>query len=406
MKQLILATATLVLSAAATAQVTYLVSPKANTSKDGQYYCYYFGAYQNGHYMFFDGEYRNTTMVHRELAYRPDGSINYGSTYAYAVGRSWTNVTIHMADTDMASISRTWTANALSTPTLVYSGSMTWPTISSPTGGPPRDFTLKIPFGGNGANPLWIYKGVKDFLTEYQFQGGTLANATTWGTTSARTYYLDGMDALSYSYTSTRTLYGGYSSAGGCHDSGNTTEPYTYYGGYHYTYLYIYGDSYSSTSYRNKMRFYSYNTYVSKTSPVIAAYALGGIEAGVRFAGVVCNKLYINPALMVLTASANPTASTNYGYAYHYPVNPTGSPTGSFPIIPNSAGIDIWSQAAWQDTNNRGLRLTNGCKITVPAAPPPPPQRLEMYHYNPTSLTSISNPDNYYYRNPVVRYTK
>ena len=402
MNKFLLASSILALGATSFAQ-SYVTSPTGYLSTSGESYAYYFGYGVDHRHQMMDGNFKNSLMVIKDISYRADNRSSFSSYMG--MGRTWKNVDLHMAtcnyDNSMASgVGGIFTLNATSTPTHVFSGSVTWPTLSaggnpSPWGGASGEYSF--PFGTGGTTSSWIHIGTDDILADYNFEGGSFVNGYT--TTYGLTYYLDAVANSSYTYAY-GTYYGLYSNSGGCADSKTT---YTR-GAYQYAYFYAYSNSYGTVSYKNKMRMYSYSYYTGASAPVIHAWALGGSSTGTNFPGVTCQKLFINPALIAIMATGTASASASYYSGTVYPINPGGY--GLFPIVTAAFGVQLWNQAAWADTGNGALKLTRGATLKVPTLNVGI-KNAAAYQYNKVLKPYYGYgmyATNYY--NPMPRYTK
>ncbi len=186
-------------------------------------YSYYFGRTSVQHYQQVDAEIKKKGIqVLTSVGFRPDYRNH---TISSAAGRNWSNVTVKLSDGDHATMSSTFAANQLSTPSMVFSGSVTWPHITgNPTSQPaPWSSQYAFPFGTGGGSGIYMYTANTGLCLDFTFTGGTLLNNAAWSGTSGKNYYLDGL------YTLTATTYGrnvyrfiGTTSAN-CTDSAHTS---------------------------------------------------------------------------------------------------------------------------------------------------------------------------------------
>ena len=78
-------------------------------------------------YQMVDGENRGTVGAIQAIAMRLDHRDHRSSS---GMGRGWGNVTVDMADRDLATLGSDFSRNATSTPTQVFRGSTNWPAVS------------------------------------------------------------------------------------------------------------------------------------------------------------------------------------------------------------------------------------------------------------------------------------
>ena len=152
---------------------THYSSPRGLLTIDGNSEATHFGGFSNARYMFFDGEQRNSVIVVREVAYRLDQRI-YSSTSG--AGRSWSAVTLNASDCYINEATTTFSENQVSKPTQVFSGKVTWPSITSRPASNPATWggakgAYRFPF-----STAWISVGRRDICLDYDFSGGSLEN--------------------------------------------------------------------------------------------------------------------------------------------------------------------------------------------------------------------------------------
>ena len=174
-------------------------------------YSLFFGAYFDERSQIADGNYKGTTLTISELNLRRDEQTPNAFN---SIGKTWTNFKLSVGDCDYSKVTNNWNKNFLNTPKVLISGTLKWPgkpaMVSIPevwgnlgkvkggcqtTGGKTTCTALKFPF-----TTPYVYTGKKDLLWEFQFFGGTLENAASWGKFN-KSYYLDG--------TSNRATVGG-----------------------------------------------------------------------------------------------------------------------------------------------------------------------------------------------------
>ncbi|MHC4516914.1 MAG: hypothetical protein ACYS5W_24930 [Planctomycetota bacterium] len=219
MRTAIQVAAALGLAAILTGQVNKTAPPGYTTAVSAGLgsYSYTFGAYFDEISQIADGNYKGTAFSITELNLRRDEQAP--QTYN-CMGKTWTDFKLSVGDCDYANVTTTWSANFLSTPTVLTAGTLKWPdwviqgkpapaaTPPEPwgdmftakggcttTGGKTTCTALKFPF-----SKPYVYSGKKDMLWEFHLWGGTLENAQPWGGYN-KSYYLDG--------TSNRATVGG-----------------------------------------------------------------------------------------------------------------------------------------------------------------------------------------------------
>ena len=106
----------LALGAPALAQGT-VTSPKGYLTTEGDRFSYWLGRYAEGRYQVADGELRNQAMAITRIDFRLD---NRGYASTIGTGRTWSRVTVDMAETDVELLSQNWALNATSTPTHTH----------------------------------------------------------------------------------------------------------------------------------------------------------------------------------------------------------------------------------------------------------------------------------------------
>lgn len=396
MKQFLIVTATLTLATAGTAQTGHLYSPKFLAAKEGQYSTSIFGAYADMRYQTIDGENRGKVAVLKEVALRLDHRNHASYT---AMGRTWTGVNIDVADGDAATFSSDFSTNRTSTPTRVFSGSVTWP---SATGLPA---TRPTPWGGtNGEyrfpfSKSWLYLGQSDIVTDWQFSGGTLANSSVWSSTRSASYYMDsfGSGTSSTSATgenvpTTRLNNNSAGVTGRCNDSawGTTTT-----GAYLYGYAYSYGSYYSNIDWRDKLVVRSYSYYTAPNAPVMHAWGFQTNKAGLDI-GTGCNRLHISGPMLVHTHMVPPKSVNRSGYSgYKYFVTPWSA---------NMANFKLTMQAAWVDSKSGMMNLSQARELTLPAAAPQSAVAARSAIYQRSGSATVSGPYGTYSYNPALRY--
>jgi hypothetical protein len=374
----------LVAAAAPAAAQSYVVSPAVNTNVEGLQSAYYFGRYPGGRYQFVDGEYRGTAMTMKGVAYRMDNYMH--DTYS-AMGRTWTNVTIHASEADSNNLTNRFSNNPTTTPTLVFTSNVDW---SSMTGKPPylpADWTISFPFSTN-----WNYTGNQDICLDFVFAGGTLANSGAWGSTTSKYYYLDGASDATYTRVTSDRMGPAYNQ-GGCNDRSRTDL----WGATLSTTCDVYSDNPTNSSKAGNMLFTQSASYFGLSVPVIFALGLRSVPGGWDFPGVYCNKMYIDMSLPFLTF--NLFTNSSGAVTFDFGTGPNG-----VPYFAAFEGVELVTQAAWADKLNKRLLFSTAASAHVPAKPPYF-NRSVISTYNSAAVTG-SGPNFSYWENPITRYTR
>lgn len=368
----------LALGAALTAQGGTV--PPGYDSTEGTDYTYLLGYYQEMHAQItsadLTGKGRKTM---KEISFRQDGSV-YSSS---AIDRSWANVRIDMCESRFASLSTTWTANFLTSPTQVFSAMHSWPSLTAKPAGSPQPWDnggLKFPLSTN-----YVYTGTNDLLLDMEFSGGVLGNAAPWGPASSngKAYFLDGKTVAT---TQQGSVYV-YGLTTACTFDSNVTPNTT---GAGYGYFVAHADNTPS----RQFRYWTFRTYLPNSTSFIHALAMGGTSSTTSpgpIAGLGCQALQIDLTKLLLT-QAFTTGTTG-----HY-----RQPTQYAPFAPAVVGMEIWAQGIWDDTATKQPKLTRTSRCIIPALPPPADFRGKFaYFYNSKSTTSFPPQRSYV---PLFRY--
>ena len=403
MKQFTLITSALVLTASSVfAQSGGVYSPPWMQSTEGALYGYYFGRYPDSRYHMADGHNQQTSVL-KDLRLRLDSR----SYYSYnGGGRTWSNVSLRMSKTDMTKFSKTFSSNIVGSQTLVFSGSVTWPTLSGTPiatvwGGPQGEY--RFPFGATGTSQ-YVHLG-GDMLCDFEFTGGSLENNVTWSSSSSRYYYFDGYglptsaaSGLGRYVPATRLNNTSSGVTTRCNDSAMTTST----GSYLYLNATVYGSRYTIHNYRNRVYFYSYSYYTAYDAPVIHAYGFTTNDTGIDV-GTGCNKLHMTGPIVLSPRITMPKQYSTSGYS--------GYPFFLFPWDVGFANLKVIGQAAWDDSVTGKFNLTQAYERTLPGAPPPKEfaKRDSIFAYKTSTGIPASaqyGPYPYYYANPAFCYGK
>ncbi len=353
---------TVVLSSALSAQVTF-TAPLGYDTVEGNYYGHSLGSYSTGRYQAVEGSLKGQgTRIMKRVEYRYDLGTNY--TPAEGMGRSWTSVTLDVCGTDITKLTATFSTNIIGTPTRVFSGQVSWSTVSGKiTSNPWGQGGLSFPF-----SQVTTYSGQNDLMLDYSFQGGVLKNNAAWtyqsgGQTfsSSMLFRTDGIfmgdDITSFPVYVPR----GTRVAPICTDAGQAG---TFSSWAHHFYL-GYSDTHPTTSLRGKIRMRVQTYYTAKSAPVVGAITLKGSEVGVSLPGFGCNNLHVDLSGPALYLFATTDANGLSGWLIDTTLTP---PAGL-------RGLTTWFQAAWTDSITGQAKLTLAQMSTIPPKPIPSTKR-------------------------------
>jgi hypothetical protein len=357
----------LALSAPIAAQ-SQSTAPAGFEKAPGDRWTYYLGGYPNARFQMADGEFRGTAKTITQVEFRAEELRFF--TSSSGAGRKWSLVTLDMGTTDHTAMSTTFSANRLTTMTRVFSSStMQWPTLTGTQTSTPWGH-VKFPFNQSP----WVYSGKADLLFEYVFSGGQLANAATWGSSSRKSYYLDGLN----SSTSSSLVTGAYWPAvvPVCNDSAITSTSFAR------TYLQTTVYSPTSTStFKGQVVFATDSSYTAPNAGVASVLAVGS-KTGRFVPFAACNtQLYTNlvlPFVLILKTAdaAGKTTRTSFNIPYN----------SSF------AGTTVWAQSAWTDSKTNQFSLTCARFNDIPTWPRLYKKTM-VYDYrgSPTAVTGASS---------------
>ena len=363
---LVAVVALLALAVPAVAQSRAISSPKGYVTKEGEQYSAFFGAYAVSRYQIGDGHQRGSKLSVTQVSLRHD-CWNYDLDHG-GLGRSWTRVTLAMAETDLSKFQTTFTLNAVTTPTTMFSGQIKWPTFI----GLPKNCPAPLGDGTNLRFPFrsaYVYGGNNDLLSDFTFEGGTLANGKSWGT-SAIFYYLD--SANQGTKTGMRLRFLGSKS---CKDSSQTSAA-----------LCRIGAEVQSSGSGNSVTFSLSSQWTAPNKAVIKTIGIAGNLKGTDIGA--CNRLYTTPIFYDFA-----TATPGFGFSFTF-----------FPAViwkSTFAGIPLWAQAAWQDSSTKAFRLTRATTGRIPMQPAPSTKLRAVER--PQLISTGNKQDNHIYI-PLVFY--
>ncbi len=371
-------------AAGAQAQLRTVTPQKYNRS-EAPAAAYYLGGWKEARMQFADSYLTGLgAKTIKQVGYRLD--YRHSSSIGSGVGKSWTNVKLMIAHTDVTKTDKTFTRNHLTPPTMVFSGSVTWATLR--TGFPP---SRPAPFDSMHAFPFstpWSYRGTKDIVLDYKFTGGTLANNRAWTSTESRpTHYLDAPVSQIASQMSYRT-YGKGTTADRCRDRRQSRPAHC---APSFT---VFAKNTGIAAYDNQVIAAMSSYLTAPRAPVVHAMSIGsGSSAGVPFPGVSCNNLYVDP----VTVSLYPTKSSASGFG--------NTSFGKIPWNPVFGGVTLWFQSAWNDSSSGLLRLSMAARGTLPASQPADPLPRNCVYDTSGARTFGIGPAPYDQMNPLIQWT-
>lgn len=351
------------------AQVTPITSPPGHLSMEGSKSSNHFGGYKSWRLQIFDGNWRGKGFkILTEVGYR----IDYRNhTTISGSGRSWGNVTLAMSEgRHDGPIFPAWSANSLTTPTTVFSGSVTWPTLTGfPNGRPapnPWGKEVLFPFSSQ-----WVFSGGNDFLLDYTFAGGVLANNAAWD--GLVDYRLDAApaDVDNSWYRALGTL--------NCVDSWQTV------GARSYVAAETYAKQAFNPNFDDKLSVFTQSIYTGGGQPVMHVLGVNGISTS--FPGVTCNKIEVDLALPIVIFRG--IADVNGRWHNRFATVPWNVAFTS---------IQLFGQAAWSDSVTGQLMLARGGRASVRGQP------LGLFRTLHQTTTGVAVAARHV-RIPLARYT-
>ncbi len=349
-----LASAALALCAPMLAQ-GFITSPPGGLPDEGHHYSRAFGWYANAHYQLADDMLTGGgSHTLTQIAFRLDYRRHTSST---AMGRTWTKITLDISETtNFSGFSRTFATNITTTPTRVFDGKGSWPSMIGFPKNRPDDWgsvngMLRFPF-----RKPWAYTAKNAILMDYVFRGGSLSNQAPWSGGDRADYWLD-TDHL-FTTLKVATQQPLPLQAVRCRDSAITALP----GAAALTYAKAtaHGPVVATLTLRNKLQLEHYSYFTAPNAPVLHAIGLGGFNAGVNI-GANCNLLYVDFKKPAALLSLGPT---NSGGA-------SGRMGWLVPWNKAFAGLELYIQAAWADSRTKALSLAGAIKLTLPNRLPP-----------------------------------
>jgi hypothetical protein len=358
-----------------------VVSPKGFASTEGAGFAHIFGRYAEGRFQFAEGDLRSNPGTIRAALYRLDYRNHDTDT---GMGRKWTLVTLKAAECNYDQVNQVWNSNAVTTPTQVFGATVHW---RSQTGPPILKPMIWGGIQGHLAFPFstpFPFSGNNDLLLDYDFAGGVLDNAAPWRFTDARFYYLD---SESVSTNPRAGLTADYPIAGACADSSQAQFP----GAASSIAAITYSDTDPDAKYRGNLRVYHETVFTAPNAPVLQAIGLSGLPSGLPL-NARCNNLYVNtsqPWIPVFRSADHLGASGRSEYV--------------LPWLQLYAGLPLWTQGAWSDSQNQQFSLTRASMVVIPGGKPPSvaPRKKVVFHYLKTVAVGFG-PETAHDHNPFL----
>lgn len=148
--------------------------PGGYLSSEGRERAPGFGDLPSDLVQYVSGELRGQSLRFSALDFRPDGQFHEPAAQA----RSWGRVQLHLGSGDFDAAVRTFSSNFSAAPTLVYSGAMSWPDLSTP------QFQVPMPWGYRGMSipfqAAYSYAGTQDLVLQLSLENGVLAQSSNW----------------------------------------------------------------------------------------------------------------------------------------------------------------------------------------------------------------------------------
>lgn len=329
--------AVLALAGLASAQSS-LISPVEVASREGSNNnTYPFNA--TFRYMQIHGDLRGNLQLIQRMSFRRDGLLT-----ATSASRSL-DIELSIGDSDYANRSTTFASNFTSTPSMVFSGTVNFPSLPQPVS-MPGPYAAVVSF-----TAPWLYVGTADLAWDW----------VTRSTSSTGSYYGDAHRELSSSYGSSLALGTGCTAGGQILPMQLTT----------------YVRAITSS---NLFNFTSRGKYGA--GGAIGAILLGQTNPKLPFP--ICNRTLYTDGLLSLPITASTTGTF-------------GISNQTLPYAAAFAGVKFYSQAYTADATQSPLpvAVSNGVESVVPALPGNLGKYCRIYsRLNPMATTgSIS--DNY-----------
>jgi len=341
--------------------------PQGFLSTEGGGFARDFGSWSTMRQQIAEGNLRGKALIFTGVNYRHDYQSHTAST---GMGRTFSNVSLRLSDTDYSTFGRTFANNVKGTANQVFNSKVSWPTI---TGNPVTKPALwgdlkgglKFPFIGT-----WIYTGKNDLLFDWQFSGGVLANAGKWSGAATVEYYLDGVPLINYTGYTTWAYYP--KTRPPCSDSSKSV------GAFSGLVAFFYNKDYPTVAWQDKLRVDLSASNIAPSQPVVNALGFAANTNGVNV-GAKCNSLYVDlsKGWIPLFGMANTSGS----WKQQYLVKSSNTLTG----------IKLYLQAGYDDSKTKVFSLSQARMTETPRSLPPAstPKRKCYISYIPNSTTGF-----------------
>jgi hypothetical protein len=376
----------LALCSAAASQGSVISPRQAYTSAEGESFSTFFGAYGDARHQIADGNQRGSAVMLKTWSARHDHreyDLNFG------MGRTWRGVQLAMSQCNQPSLTRSFSNNSLATPTLVFSGAVTWPIQLSVPRSWPAPWRLTFPFAGP-----WSYSGRADILADFRFAGGRLANSAAWSRGATVPYALDSFDVGRFSRAASVNL-GNVN--GGCVDSGAASAA----GSSIKLTTASYNSSVANGAFRDKFQLVATGSNFGASLPVMYVLTFNSDHDGFAFPGIACNRVHLDIRRFWFM---HPVSSNALGSVAPYYF---GVPSGLTTYNPNYVGVQLVVQGVWTDTRTRGLKLSAAARsgfISIPFGSPPAVKMTALWDANPLASNGSNLFVGYRQATPLVRY--
>jgi hypothetical protein len=338
------------LTALASAQSNYATSPAGFLTTEGARYvsgnavnpylaCRNFGAYPEYRTQIMDSTHVGAGL---RLISRLDYRLDNPRTFTAAGARTWSKVTLHMGNGDYTKSTTNFSTNFSSTPTQVFSGSVTWNAVTSPPNTIPAPWgAVSFPF-----KQSWPQINATGTIMDYQFTGGKLATNAKWDENTIQLYALDAA-WINIAHSGYQNPYG---VGPGCTDSGQTRASDAY----------LYLQTYSKDSFQHMDSFRLDRGIFNgaKATQHLLFHSLGRANPPIPFPGVSCNGIGLTPALIFLVEFVTTSAGGGWRQIKNIP----------YAAVP--PGVRINFQTAWDDTVSKQLKLARPNSAEMPVQPP------------------------------------
>lgn len=317
---------------------TYASNNPVNPNQSG----WEFGAYPEYRSQIMDSSHAGTGSV--RILTAVDMRIDNARSFSPADARTWTNVQLLMGTGDYTQSTTNFSTNFSSTPTSVFSSSVTWPGFTSqPYASWPAPWGKEVSFPFKG---IWLQANVTGTILDFHFTGGKLIGSTNpWDQSNPQNYPLD-----AHWTGSAQSGYQNPVTAGiGCRDSNRTADS----NGYMYT------RTFAKDSFQNPDQFYLDRGMFEGGSNTthFAAHSIGEYVPRVPFPGVTCNEIVtdLGPSKLIWI---EPVMTNATGYWRQIQ---------TLPYVAIPAGIRVYIQFAWEDSVTKQIMLSraNSSELAV-----------------------------------------